>query len=188
MLITCASCGVEINVPPELLGGIESVDQVEPYICDACENRRDLEADDLDHECPCCCEGNGNQCVYSCLDDTRLVTSEEFNHILKIRLHLETILERDMTPKMVDLIRPYQDYLIHAVQEAQGNAALHKCQCGEWSSLSPWLHCPWCGSPLAAAEQRLALDWRLCQIKQSRLRYPHQRVKPGPLGRNSLAR
>ncbi len=61
MLIMCASCGVEINVPPELLGGIESVDQVEPYICDACESTRDEEADERDHDqtidfdcCPRC--------------------------------------------------------------------------------------------------------------------------------------
>lgn len=50
MIITCASCGEVIEVPAELLTGLDAVDQIEPYICDACETRRDDIADDLDHE------------------------------------------------------------------------------------------------------------------------------------------
>ena len=78
-----------------------------------------------DEDCPCGCEGNRDKCVYSCLDDTNLATSEEFNHILKVRLHFRFIIERDMTPKMVDLLKPYEDYLIRAVMEAQNLAEKH---------------------------------------------------------------
>ena len=60
MQITCANCGDVCEVPKEILIGLESVDQIEPYICDACENQRDLKADNNDHEmqygtaCACC--------------------------------------------------------------------------------------------------------------------------------------
>jgi len=54
MQITCANCGYVCEVPKEILIGLESVDQIEPYICDACENQRDLKADDDDHEMQCC--------------------------------------------------------------------------------------------------------------------------------------
>ena len=60
MHIICANCGYVCEVPKEVIIGLESVDQIDPYICDACENQRDLKADDDDHEmqygtaCACC--------------------------------------------------------------------------------------------------------------------------------------
>ena len=49
MQITCASCGDVIDIPPELLGDDPDITRLEPYICDACETRRDDAADELDH-------------------------------------------------------------------------------------------------------------------------------------------
>lgn len=128
MQITCVNCGDVCEVPNEILIGLDSIDQIEPYICDACENQRDLKADEDDHECPCGCDGDDSRCVYSCLDTHLLATSEEFKHILKVRLHFALILDRDMPTKMVDLLRPYQDYLIRAVMEAQDKAAAEQAR------------------------------------------------------------
>lgn len=50
MHVTCASCDQIVEIPSELIGGLESVDQIEPYICDACESHWDNRSDDLDHE------------------------------------------------------------------------------------------------------------------------------------------
>lgn len=65
IIVECANCHQEIEVPAELIGDNLEPDQILPYICDECETKFDEAADDADHECPCGCEGNDSRCVYT---------------------------------------------------------------------------------------------------------------------------
>lgn len=157
MLITCANCGIEINVPPELLVGIESVDQVEPYICDACENRRDLEADDRDHECPCGCEGDDSRCVYA-------LSYKAAEQLKKRNLHLSgdvgklsaiNVVALDLLKRLVEKSR----------EPAEGDCVYCNCELGGGNDDDCYDDCIMVEvrKLLVAAEQRRAADVALAQ-------------------------
>ena len=53
------------------------------------------------------------------LKEIEYLKKEEFLHITHVRLYLTRIIERDLSPAVVEFLMPHLDYLIRSVWEAE---------------------------------------------------------------------